>query len=245
MTLNFQTVEHLTRTNGIKVVVYGQAKVGKTCLIGTCPNPIIFSAERGLLSLRNNPATRNIVAAEIHSIKDFTDARDWCLKSAEAKKFDTYCLDSISEIAEICLIEEKEKTAISTPKGKKPNGFEPYMALGDQVMGVLREFRDFPGKHVMFIAKQEFDKDGDTGISMFRPSMPGRQLTNQLPFMFDEILQLVRFTQKNEQGMDIPYNALRTSADSQNVAGDRSGSLDLWEPANISHIINKIINSGK
>ena len=38
-------------SDGVKVLVYGQAGSGKTSLIGTLPAPIIISAEAGLLSL--------------------------------------------------------------------------------------------------------------------------------------------------------------------------------------------------
>lgn len=239
MTLQFSTVELLTRQHGVKFVVYGKPKLGKTTLIGTCPRPIIFSAERGLLSLRNNPSTRDTPAAEIHSVADFMEARDWCLQSNEAKNYDTFCLDSISEIAEVCLIEEKAKTLASTEKGKKPNGFEPYMALSTTITSILREFRDLTQKHVYFIAKEEWDKDGDTGISMFRPTMPGRELTKQLPYLFDEIFQLCRFN--TPEGA--PYNALRTVSDSQNTAGDRSGILNSWEEADLGKIIKKILGA--
>ena len=38
-------------TAGVKVLVYGHAGAGKTSLIRTAPNPVILSAEAGLLSL--------------------------------------------------------------------------------------------------------------------------------------------------------------------------------------------------
>ncbi len=77
-----------------------------------------------------------------------------------------------------------------------------------------------------------------SGVSQFRPTMPGRELTKQLPYMLDEILQLVRFAAPD----GTPYNYLRTVADNQNVAGDRSGKLDAWEQPHIGNIINKILS---
>lgn len=237
MTLQWGTVESLTRMNGVKLCIYGKPKTGKTMLCGTAPNPVIISAERGLLSLRKDPATRNLPAVEIHTLAQFDEAHRWSIESAEAKQFDTICLDSISELAEVCLIEEKIKTLQSTPKGKKPNGFEPYMELSQHIMSVFRSYRDHAHKNVLFIAKEEWDKDEVSGSSQFRPTMPGRELTKQLPYMLDEILQLVRFADPN----GAPYNYLRTTADNQNVAGDRSGKLDAWEQPNITAIINKIL----
>jgi hypothetical protein len=236
MTITFTTVEQTTRQSGVKLLVYGKPKVGKTSLIASCPNPLIISAERGLLSLRNMPNMGKVPVIEVHGMSEFEEVFQWCLKSADAKKFDTFALDSITEIAEVCLLEEKAITRAKA-KGGKPNNFEPYAELQEKIMGALRGFRDMPNKNVLFIGQEEFDKDETTGMMIYRPVMPGKQLTRQLPYVFDEILQLVRFTTPEGQ----PYNALRTIADAQNTAGDRSGKLDPWEQADISQIIRKII----
>ncbi len=51
MAINVKTTGGLT-ANGVKVLVYGAAGVGKTALIATLPSPIVLSAEGGLLSLQ-------------------------------------------------------------------------------------------------------------------------------------------------------------------------------------------------
>jgi len=51
------------KTQGINVLVYGRAGVGKTTLIRTAPKPIIISIERGLLPLRD--VTPSIPVIEI------------------------------------------------------------------------------------------------------------------------------------------------------------------------------------
>ena len=40
--------------SGVKLLVYGAAGAGKTYLIKTLPDPIILSAEAGLLSLKGS-----------------------------------------------------------------------------------------------------------------------------------------------------------------------------------------------
>ena len=40
-------------SNGVKLLVYGQAGAGKTSLIKTLPNPVVLSAEGGLLSIQD------------------------------------------------------------------------------------------------------------------------------------------------------------------------------------------------
>src|SRR5690606_21304608 len=100
------------------------------------------------------------------------------------------------------------------------NGFKPYAELLDKVMSRIRAFRDVPYKHVYFVAKQERDKD-EHGMTLNMPSMPGKELTRQLPYFLDEIFQLCVFRDP-QTGQSQSW--LRTRPDSQNVAGDRSGA---------------------
>ncbi len=50
MAINLKSTGSLA-ANGVKVLVYGAAGAGKTSLIKTLPNPVVLSAEGGLLSI--------------------------------------------------------------------------------------------------------------------------------------------------------------------------------------------------
>lgn len=210
--------------NGVKMLVYGKAGRGKTTLCATCPNPIIFSAESGLLALSNY----QLPYVEIKTIKDLTDAFDWARDSKEARQFQTLCLDSLSEIAEVVL---------SNAKGQVKDPRQAYGELIEKMTMTIRAFRDLPGYHVYMSAKQEATKDDLTGIVLNGPSMPGSKLGQQLPYFFDEVFQLDigkdPATQKD-------YRFLRTQPDFANDAKDRSGRLDPVEYPDLGHIINKI-----
>ena len=52
MAINVKTTGSLS-ANGVKVLCYGAAGAGKTSLIKTLPNPIVLSAEGGLLSIQD------------------------------------------------------------------------------------------------------------------------------------------------------------------------------------------------
>lgn len=212
--------------NGIKVVVYGPAGSGKTTLCGTAPNPIILSAESGLLSLRRQV----LPYIEIDSYSALEEAYSWVMGSKEADQFETICLDSLSEIGEVVLADLKKRH-------KDPR--QAYGEVQDQMLDLIRNFRDMPGKNVCFACKEEDNKDGQTGLISFRPMMPGTKLPNQVPYFFDEVFQMFVYTdpQTKEE-----TRALRTRGDNKYVAKDRSGSLDLWEPPDLTHIINKIVN---
>lgn len=209
-------------TNGIKMLVHGQAGIGKTCLCASLPNPIIISVESGLLSL----ASLNLPAIEVSSLDDLREAFRWASESNKAKEFDSICLDSVSEIAEIILSDEK---------GKEKDPRKAYGNMQDMMMDLIRNFRDLPGKNVYMSAKQERIQDENNRL-LFGPSMPGQKLAQQLPYLFDEIFayQIV----KDQNG--VPQRILLTQPDGISQAKDRSGKLDMWEEPDLGKIIKKI-----
>ena len=56
--------------NGVKLLVYGQAGAGKTSLIKTLPQPVVLSAEGGLLSIQD----ADLPYLEITSMDDLREA---------------------------------------------------------------------------------------------------------------------------------------------------------------------------
>lgn len=210
------------RVNGVKVLVYGPAGAGKTYLISTAPNPVILSAESGLLSLQDV----DIPYWEISSLETLREAYLWVRDSEEAKAFETICLDSISEIAEVVLNHEK-RTA------KDPR--QAYGAMQDQMTEMIRLFRDLPGRHVYFSAKLEKSQD-ETGRILYSPSMPGNKTGQALPYFFDEVLALQ--TEKDEKG--VTHRGLFCMGDGLWTAKDRSGRLDKWESPDLTALFAKI-----
>ena len=208
--------------NGVKLLVYGQAGAGKTTLIRTLPDPIVLSAEAGLLSLRDS----DIPYIEISDMATLREAYEWLANSDEAKQFKSVALDSISEIGEVVLSAEKKKSG--DPR-------QAYGAMQDQMADVIRSFRDLPGRHVYMSAKAEKAQD-DQGHILQSPGMPGNKAAQSLPFYFDEVLALrVHRTEDNET-----QRALMCHSDGVWQAKDRSGKLDFWEAPDLGAIINKI-----
>jgi hypothetical protein len=229
MPLVFTTTAQQASNHGVKVCVHGPAGAGKTTLISTAPRPIIFSAEAGTLSI----AKHNIAMSEIRTLKDLQDAYAWVMGAPEARNFDTVCLDSITEIANRFLSDEK--------KGKK-DPRQAYGEMADQIAVQLRLFRDIPGKHVYFSAQSGIRELPD-GSKIWHPIMPGKNTLEALPFYFDEVFYLGVGETPNTQvigGPPIVYRYIQTQRSSQYEAKDRSGVLDPMEPPNLSHIFNKI-----
>lgn len=209
--------------HGVKCLVYGHAGAGKTSLIPTLPAPIVLSAEGGLLSI----ADAEVPFIEIGSMADLMEAYQWLTESADAKGFQSVALDSISEIAEVVLAEELKRNK---------DGRAAYGELNTVMAGMIRAFRDLPGKHVYFTAKCEKAQD-ETGKMLYAPSMPGKTLTMQLPYFFDLVMALR--IEKDAEGQT--HRMLMTDSDGTWQAKNRAaGKLDMWEAPDLGAIINKI-----
>jgi phage nucleotide-binding protein len=221
MAINLKTTGGLT-ANGVKLLVYGQAGAGKTTLVKTLPNVVVLSAEGGLLSIQD----ANLPYIEIASMDDLREAYSWLTSSEEAGGFQSVALDSISEIAEVCL--NTEKKANKDPRAA-------YGAMQEQMADIIRAFRDLPGKHVYMSAKLEKTQD-EMGRVLYSPSMPGNKTGQALPYFFDEVLALR--VERDAEG--VTQRALMCDSDGLWLAKDRSGKLSGWEAPDLGAIIAKI-----
>lgn len=224
MAIQLISTKDLARSHGVKILVYGMAGAGKTTLCATaCSTPVIISAEAGLLSLREH----NFPVIQVKTMEDVRGAIDWLYNSEESKQFEWVCVDSITEIAETVLAYEKA------------NNRDPRAAYGnmqEQVMSLIKRFRDLPERNVYVSAKMARIEDMESGTMLYQPMMPGRQLGPQLPYLFDEVFALR--VEKDEENQ--PYRVLQTQRDFQYDAKDRSGALEMWEHPSLCNIVEKI-----
>jgi len=221
MAINIKTTGSLA-SNGVKLLVYGQAGAGKTSLIKTLPDPIVLSAEGGLLSIQD----ADLPFIEINDIETLREAYKWITESNDAKCFKSVALDSISEIAEVVLNAEKKAT-------KDPR--QAYGAMQEQMADIIRAFRDLPGRHVYMSAKLEKTQD-EMGRVLYAPSMPGNKTGQALPYFFDEVLAL----RVEKDGDGNTQRALMCDSDGLWLAKDRSGKLESWEAPDLGAIISKM-----
>jgi len=221
MAINLKRTGTLS-SNGVKLLVYGAAGAGKTSLIRTLPNPIVFSAEGGLLSIQD----ADLPYIEVNSMDALKEAYEWVSSSAEAAVFQSVALDSISEVAEVVLAYELKRNK---------DGRAAYGELSAVMQELIRRFRDLPGKHVYMSAKLEKSQD-EMGKMLYNPGMPGKSLTQGLPYFFDEVLALR--VEKDAEG--VTQRALMCDSDGVWLAKDRSGKLESWEAPDLGAIIEKM-----
>jgi hypothetical protein len=229
--MKIRSIRKMVDNRGIKILVYGPAGAGKTVLAGTTgESTLVLSAEAGLLSLRDAPDY--IKGVEITSIQDLREILAWLIEDAASEdgpKFKWIALDSITEIAEQVL--SFEKSGEKDPR-------KAYMTMQDEIMKILRGYRDLIGYDVYMSCKQE--RVDDDGKKLYMPMMPGTKLAQQIPYLFDEVFALR--VEKDEDG---EYRVLQTSRDAKYEAKDRSGALKDFEKPSLKAIKKKILQKAE
>lgn len=220
------TTAQETMQHGIKGLIYGESGAGKTSLCGTtlAEQTLILSAENGLLPLKG----LNIKVWKIKTVEDLIEAHARLYSARDNWQYRYVHIDSLSEIAEVVLANAKR--IVKDPR-------QAYGELIDKMMMTVREFRDLPGRDVWFYAKAEYDKDEISGIMKWMPSMPGKKLGPQLPYLFDEVFFIGVGTDPTTKAK---FRYLLTEADQQHTAKDRSRALAPVEVADLAIITNKM-----
>ena len=204
---------------GAKSLVYGAPGTGKTPIVNTAPRPVLCCIEPGMLSMR----TSSVPTYPAFTTRAIDDFFEWILKSNDARHFDTICVDSISQMAEVYLAEELTRNR---------DGRKAYGEMSRRVMAHLTGLYFAQNKHTYLICKQSVIE------GQLRPFFPGQDLNVKVPHLFDIILQLAIHA--------IPgvgqHKAFRTLASLDAVARDRSGKLAEFEPCDLSALFNKVMS---
>lgn len=238
MAFNIVMSDQIAVSTGVKILIYSEAGIGKTSLVATLPRPILISAESGLLSLQpanldrmwgasGMPYSTQIPTIQIDTLQDLEDAYNWIVHQDNDKYFDSVAIDSITEIAEKCLAHFK-------PLNKDPR--KAYGEMQEHMIDIVKKFRDLSNKHVYISAKLGKDKDEVSGMTLYGPSMPGKQVGPALPYLFDEVFRYLVLQQTDGS----LHRVLQTKRDISSDAKDRSGTLEQYEFPHLGYIINKI-----
>jgi hypothetical protein len=230
MALHFTDTRSSALDRGIKCIVHGRTGAGKTKLFETCPRVMIASAEKGTLSIANAALPMCI----INNRADLDEFYNWCIGSVEARNFDTFGLDSVSEMAEKFLYHEKHFA-------KNKDIRAAYGEMQDAVFEQMRRFRDIPDKHVYFVAKTNM-LESTGGMKLWSPMLPGVKASSGVPYFFDLLLYLGigQAPDPKRPGEFMTWRYLQTGMTPEIDAKDRSGVLDEQEPPHLGNIFAKI-----
>lgn len=219
---DLKPVSTLAARNGVKAIAYGPAGSGKTPLVATAPRPLLLACEPGMLSMRG---VNNVPAWDAYTVPRIKEFFDWFFQSNEAKQFDTLCIDSLSQLAEIVL-------AYHLPLNKDPR--KAYGELSQTVMKWVNDLYFRPETNLYLICKQmTVDENG----TMRKPYFPGQDLNVKIPHLFDEILHIAPALVPGAGPK--PVTAIRCHPSYDILARDRSCNLAEFEQPNLTNLFNK------
>lgn len=139
-------------TNTLVVTLFGQPGIGKTTLAFSAPKPLLLDFDGG--------AQRAAGRKEIVRVSAWSDVAD--IAATDVAPFDTIILDTVGRALEYLsadLIKSNPKFGRSTGE-LSMQGYGALKTAFAQWLGRIRTF----GKHIILIAHEKEEKDGDNTI---------------------------------------------------------------------------------
>lgn len=209
-----------------KILLYGQAGIGKSSIIPTLNAPLVFLVEDGnaLISLSNF----DIPFIKITNLNHFVQCLDYFKNDT---RFNTLVTDSLSEIS---LNHVQDLMKDKSKSGNKIHGQVAYGRLIDDFDTIFDKFNECRQDIVCFAKQMRFVSD--EGKETFYPLFAGKALAPVMQHKFDAIISMEKDMQNNR--------FFRTTSNYQYFAKTRSpmGSLPILEQeeAHLGKLLNKI-----
>ena len=154
-------------------------------------------------------------------------------------------VDSITDLTRQAMAWAKTQPQAFSEKTGKPDIRGAYGLLASEVIGLLKHLQHAPGKTVIFVGILEKVVD-EFNRTTWQPQMEGGKAARELPGIVDQVLTLSLFAHEEDGWRHDPEKAQtrRLVCQSGNPFGlpakDRSGRLDLTEPADLDALLSKI-----
>lgn len=256
--------QRMAQNVGVKAVIFGQAKIGKTSLLRTldADSTLFVDLEAGDLAVQdvpvdtvqprtwlemrdlaaflggpnaNLPDDKPYSAAHYaHAVSVFGDAKS-------LDKYQTFFIDSLSVASRVCMAWAQTQPEAFSEKTGKPDTRGAYGLLGREMTSWLTQLQHSRGKNVIFVALLDQEKD-DFGRISWEPQLDGQKTKNALLGIVDQVLTLGLIDFGGDAGK---HRAFVTKQGNEYgfPAGDRSGRLDPLEKPHLGELIAKAANA--
>jgi len=166
----FKNPNELKINSTIKMLVYGQPGIGKTTLALSAPNPVLFDFDGGVSRINK---AHQCPTLQVESWEQVLEA---LAELEKANDFKTIVVDTAGKMLDFM----SDYIMRNDPKMKMRDGSLALKGYGQRkVMFVnLLKRVSMMGKHIVFVAHEKEDKDGETRI--VRPDMSGSSLGDLL-----------------------------------------------------------------
>lgn len=214
-------------------LVVGSAGTGKTSLMATVPEGdtvCALSVEDGLLSVRDYVLAGWIHEYPIKSVSDVVEGLKALQTEAFRERYQWVFLDSLTELAAIC------KKELEDENRGQPLDFKGWGIYDRNMSALVRAFRNLDGYNVILICAETVEYD-EVKKRFIAPAMPGKQLKELLPHIFDQVFHASVALDKDGQEHYLLHAKKRLGQPGK----DRSGKLDEIEAPNLAAIKAKIL----
>ena len=257
--------ERMATQDGIKGVIFGPAKIGKTSLLWTLdPESTLFvDLEAGGLSVQGwqgdsievrtwefardlacflggaNPAMRpdqNYSQAHYDAILPaFGDP-------GILNKYKTIFVDSITVAGRLAFQWGTGQPEAFSEKTGKPDVRSAYGLLGREMIAWLTQLQHIKSRNIWFVGLLDAKKD-DFGRTTHEPQIEGSKTGLELPGIMDQVVTMTELAADD----GTHYRAFVCTRPNQwgYPAGDRSCKLDQIEPPHLGRLMDKIKNGEK
>lgn len=252
--------QRLRERSGIKGVIFGPAKIGKTSLLWSLApeNTLFIDLEAGGLSVQgwggdsleinNWPTARDVAcflggpnpamrADQPYSQEHFNHVCQEYGDPTSMAKYQTIFVDSITVASRLCFQWTSGQPQAFSEKTGKPDTRGAYGLLGKEMIAWVTQLQHIGSRNVWFVGLLDAKRD-DFNREYYEPQIEGSKTGLELPGIVDEVITMTEI--KPEEGN--PYRAFVCTRPNPwgYPAGDRSGKLDMVEEPHLGRLMEKI-----